>query len=425
MKSKWKKVLSLLMSCVLLIGCIPVLSGCGSKKDENTVKVGICLPLTGDSAKSGQEFQDAATLALEECDYKAGDYTIDVVWVDVTSDPEKGTLALEQAIVKDQIDVALLNWNSSVAIACMDVVAKYKIPWYFGLAASDEVDIKLNSDEKYNYYMCKGWPSFSLLVGTFSEFVDNLIETGKWTPETKNLALFGDDTDAGYSVAATIKTGFEDIGFTTVYEDYFALNSTDMYAPLTKIKEAGANVLCGEMCNPACSSAILKTQRELNMNNLTLARSLTDSAGWYELCGEASDYVFDMNPKLTSERALKFIDEFSAKYGYEPAASCGGLVYDYTRFFCDIVKACGEKYGEVNSETLYTYGVEDMYNGSLSFTDGVTCQNYVYSQESKPNPVIGSGYYEFPVIQLYEGESYVVWPESVAEAEVRIPDYAK
>lgn len=412
-------VLAMLMSC--LAGC-----GGGGASDENTVKIGFCLPLTGDSARSGQEFKDAAELAFEEVNYMAGDIKLDVVWVDLTSDPEKGCLALEQAIVKDGIQVALLNWNSSVALACMDVVAKYNIPWYFGLGAANTIREKCASDEKYsNTYVCAGWPDFSLLVSTFPDFVNYLVESGTWAPSGTKLALYGDDTDAGYSVAATVKAGMEGHGFTTVYEDYYPLNTTDMYAAMTKIKESGANVLVGEMCNPACSSAILKTAREVNFNGLVLARSLTDSASWYELCESSSDYVFDMTPKLTSERALKFVADFSAKYGYEPGASCGGLVYDYSRFFVEVVKACKEKYDAVNSETLLQFAHEVMYNGGLSFTDGVTCANYVYSQDSKPDCVVGTGYYEFPVVQLYEGNSYVVWPLDVAEAEVRIPDYAK
>jgi hypothetical protein len=41
-------------------------------------------------------------------------------WIDSQSDPGAAVEANEQAIVEDGIQAAILNWHSSVAVACMD-----------------------------------------------------------------------------------------------------------------------------------------------------------------------------------------------------------------------------------------------------------------------------------------------------------------
>lgn len=433
LRKSLKKAVSIGVAMVCLLTCIPVMNGCGNKKtagvDANGDKVlrfGVATPLTGDSAKAGQEFRDAAQVALEEAGYKAGGYKLEVTYVDVTNDPEKATLALEQSIVKDKLDAVILNWNSSCAVAMMDVVAKYKIPYFFGLGATTAIDEKIASDpEKYSYYICKGWASPQNLTESYYLFIKELIEKGEFNPRNKKFATYNDDTDFGHVFGPSTIKNFESIGWECVYEDYFALNTTDMYAAITKIKESDASLFVGCFNNPASSAAFLKQAKELNLNCLIVCDSITENADWYELTGETSDYIFDSRPKLTSEKALKFVDTFKEKYGYEPSATAGGQVYDYTRFFVDIVAATEEKYGEANSETLYQFGREVLMKGGIEFTDGVMCDCYKYDEESDPNPIVKEGYYIYPMLQLIDGEMKVVWPENVKETDAVIPDYAK
>ena len=46
--------------------------------------------MTGESAKAGKEIQDTVTLAFEEVGNKVGSYTIELDFVDATSDADKG-----------------------------------------------------------------------------------------------------------------------------------------------------------------------------------------------------------------------------------------------------------------------------------------------------------------------------------------------
>ena len=100
---------------------------------DSTFRLGILGPFTGPTESTGAEFKGAATMALDTLDWQIGDYKIDAVWIDSQSDPDTAVEAYEQAIVEDGIQAAILNWHSSVAVACMDVAAHYQIPHIFPL----------------------------------------------------------------------------------------------------------------------------------------------------------------------------------------------------------------------------------------------------------------------------------------------------
>ena len=390
---------------------------------SRVLKVGACAPLTGESAKAGQEFRDACELAMEEAGYTAGSYTIDLEFVDVTSDPEKGSLALEQAIVQKGLQVILFNWNSSVAVALMDVAAKYQIPYFFGLGATDVIVEKWKENpDTYSYYMAKGWPSPSTLTVAYSEFVEDIVADGRFAPRNKKIGIMADDSDFGRSFGESMKTNFGAHGWEIAVEDYVALSATDAYAMLAKMKEADCSIILGSLTVPAMSAAFIKQAEELGVKAFIFCDGYVEDSTWYERTGPASDYVCVCNPKLTKDSALEFKAKFEDKYGYSPSASVGGQIYDYSRFFLKIAAETESRYdGVVDTDTLYKFGTEVLMKGDFPYTDSILQDCIVY-QDGELDPVIGQGYYVFPMTQCFEGQINVVWPDSMKETDLVVPE---
>lgn len=418
-----------LIVMVLVLAAALLFTGCGSKEaakeDVKTLTVGVDLPLTGPSAKAGKEFQDTVTMAFEEVGYKIGDYEVKLVWIDDQADPQKGTAAYEQAVVRDKIDVGILNWNSSVAVALMETVAKYQIPHFFGMGAAGTINEKWLSDEKYRYWINKGWAMPDKMTQAYVDTIMQAIEQGHWTPRNKKLAIYGDDTDWGRSYGESMKKRFAEAGWEVVSEDYTRLGETDMYPLLTKMKSLDVSLIAGTISSPPSIAAFIKQAREVNLNALMICDALGETADFYSLTGDASDYVLDNRPVFVSERALKFAADFKAKYGYEPSPAAGGQVYDYTRFFIKVANECLKEYGNLDKENLYKFAQERLMTGQITFTDGVVAEQYKYTSESAPDPVVGEGYYIFPVVQYFGGKATVIWPDSQKTGDIQIPDYAK
>ena len=118
--------------------------------EEKILKLGLEGPFTGGNARVGEEFLDAATMAFDKVNWQIGDSKVEIVKIE--NESERATRAYEEAIVRDGIQVGLINWHSSVAVALMEVAANHKIPHFFGFGATGLVYKKyLSVPEKYSH----------------------------------------------------------------------------------------------------------------------------------------------------------------------------------------------------------------------------------------------------------------------------------
>ena len=126
----------------ILLSCLALTLFASPSMATKTLKVGVLGPFTGPSAKTGSEFKASVETALDKIGYQIGDYKLEIVWIDSQSDPAKATNAYAEAVERKGIECAMQNWHSSVAVACMDVAAQYKIPHWFGFGATEVVNEK-------------------------------------------------------------------------------------------------------------------------------------------------------------------------------------------------------------------------------------------------------------------------------------------
>ncbi len=387
---------------------------------EKVFKVGVLGPFTGAQAKVGAEFKASVDLALEEIGYKIGDYKVEPVWIDSQMDPAKAVGAYEEAIEAKNITAGVLNWQSSVAVAVMDVVAKHKVPHIFGFGATGLVNEKYHSDrEKYEYWSCKGWPVPAKLMKGYVSCIEESIEKGDWQPEKKVAAIYGEDTDWGRNAGSALKTLFEEAGWQVISEDYFPVNQSDFYPLLGKYRKQGVALLAGT-CNYPAMGALIKQSREVGIKAAMIADGLGWVGNWYEMSGAGSNGVIDMIPLLATSEAKAWAKTVEEKFGFKPSPSSGGLSYDGFRFFIKIARRALEKHGELTRESMFEVIRSEVNTGQLSFTreDGaIIMTSYTYTADSAPDPLLGREGYFFPVIQYENGVGHVVYPEVIKERD--------
>jgi branched-chain amino acid transport system substrate-binding protein len=409
---------SLLSICALLAACggastpVPATTAPDAPPAAKVIKIGVEGPFTGPSARTGEEFKGSVQMAFEAIDYQVGDYKIELVWIDDQSDPEKGTRAYEEAIVGQGIVAGFLGWHSSVAVAQMEVTAKHQVPHFFAMGATGVVNEKFNSDpDKYGYWMTKGWPDPSKLSIAYVNTLEDAITAGTWTPSSKTVAIWGEDTDWGRSFGGAIMSQFEAAGWTIVSEDYFAKEQTDFQAVLNRYKDEGVPVLAGTSTIPPSISAFVKQADEAGLDSLIIADGLGWVGEWYSLTGPSSNFVVDQIPGWTTPEAKAFAANFEAKWGITPSPSAAGLSYDFANYFIKILQTALADHGELTSQSIYQTGRDKVWTGQLSYADGIVMSEYKYSPDSIPDPMVGKGYYVFPVLQYHDGSSSVIWPD--------------
>ena len=417
----------ILLSVALMVSAV----GCGAKKESATsdsaadggkvIKVGMLGPFTGPSARVGEEFKNATDMAFSAIDYKVGDYTIEFVYADSESDAEKAARAYERVITQDKVDVGFMDWHSWVSVSCMEIAAKYKIPHFFSFGAGVDINNKYNSDpEKYKYWVGKGWPLPEKLTAGYVETVIDAINDGLWEPANRNFAVYGVDQDWGRQFGDAVKSQFEAAGWTCVAEEWVQLGETEFYPLLNKIKSKEASLLIGTMSDPPAVSSFIKQSKEVNLDSLIICDGVGWVGEWYELTGDASNYIIDQIPQWATPEAKAFAEDFKTKFGTDPGPSTAGMCYDLANYFIKVLQTTLDTYGEITTETLTKCAEELVITGELTYTDGIIHSEYKYTPETFPDPVVGSGYYMFPVIQYMDGGTNVVWPADQKDSELQI-----
>jgi branched-chain amino acid transport system substrate-binding protein len=385
-----------------------------------TFKLGVLGPFSGPSARTGEEFKASATMALEEIESQIGPYSIEPVWIDSQSDPAKASQAYEQAVVQDEIDAGVLNWHSSVAVSVMQITAKHQVPHFFGFGATEVVNETFNQDpEKFGYWMFKGWPTPKKLSISYVQALEDAIETGTWEPEERTVGIYGEDTDWGRSFGGAIKGQFEEAGWEIVSEEYFSLDQTDFVPLLNKLNEQNPAVIAGTSTAAPSISAFIKQADEVGLESLIIADGLGWVGEWYDLTGESSNYVLDQIPGWATAEGKEYAAQFEERWGITPSPSSGGLSYDGMKFFLAVAQDAYEEYGELNSEVIYNFVKDNVWTGDWTFTDGIVMNEYATNMDVVPDPVVGKGYYIFPVLQYFDGEGKVVYPPEWAEQDLQ------
>jgi len=394
--------------------------------EEEVFKIGILGPHTGPSSRVGEELWGGGVMGFEEIGNRIGHYKIELVKVDSESDPEKATRAYEEAIVRQDLDMAMMSWHSSVAVACMEVSGKHEFLHFIPGGATEVINEKYESDpDRFSWWIGKNWPVPSKLSSAYVSTLEDAIEKGLWSPETRTAVVYGEDTDWGRSFGKAIRGQLEDAGWEIVSEDYFGLDEVEFYPLLKKWEADNVALLAGTSTSPPSISSLIKQAREVELEALIIADGLGWVGEWYDLTGDSSDYVLDQIPQWTTDEARAFRDEFEERFGFQPSPSAAGLAsYDVVGFFVQIASEVYEEHGQLNGDLLHEAIWDKIRADQFTYADAIIMNEYKFSEESFPDPVVGQDYYIFPVIQYFGGESNLVWPDDWKDADLQIPSWA-
>lgn len=328
-----------LLAVVITVGLVLAIAGCAAKETatpeptkpsetkeaaEDVFKLGIMGPFTGPSESTGKEFKGAATMAFDAINWQIGQYRIEPVWIDSQSDPDKATQAYQQA-VQEGIQAGVLNWHSSVALACMEVAAEHKIPHIFPFGATEVINEKFHSDPaKYGYWMNKGWPVPAKLTVAYVQAVEDAIAQGIWAPDEKTVAVCGENTHWGRSFGKAIKEQLEAEGWTTVDEEYFDLNEVQFYPLLNKFKAMDVALIAVTDTSLLSFAAFINQADEVGLESLIIADGLGWFGEWYEMTGDSSNYVIDQIPGWATVEGQTFAKAFEERWGTKPSPSAAG-----------------------------------------------------------------------------------------------------
>ncbi len=410
---------SLGLGAILILS--PACAGSSSTNESKVFKVGFSAPFTGPLARTGTEFKGSIQLALKRINSKIGPYQIQPIYVDETSDAAQASSDLEQAIGAQGIQAGALQWLSADAITMMDVANRHKIPWFFGFGASGTINdkfLKVNSADRY--WMTKGWPVPTTLVPVYADALNSFVQAGKYGPATKLVAFAIEDNQYGRDSAGALKAKFEQYGWQVANEDFFPIGTTDNLALLRKDQAKGVSVLFLQAEADAMTST-LKQAQQIGFKGLIIGDGLSYVPSFYDKAGPAADYALDQSPAFQSTSAsTQFQADFKQLVGFAPSPSAGGLSYDWTNFFLTILQRTYDKYGSLTSDNVHKVGMDEVWTGKLTYTDGIVMKRYQFSSGTIPDMVLGQNDFVFTIVQYFQGNPVTIYPDYAKTADLKV-----
>jgi branched-chain amino acid transport system substrate-binding protein len=133
-----KSHLAVLAAVLLLAAPSAALAQAGSK---GTVKVGVLLPLTGNTAWAGKTNRIAAAIAAEEVNAQdlAGGYKVELVFGDSQCEPRAAHDQAQRLISQEKVQLLIGEWCSSASIAVAQVANDEKIPLLVNISTADQI----------------------------------------------------------------------------------------------------------------------------------------------------------------------------------------------------------------------------------------------------------------------------------------------
>ncbi|HXB54616.1 MAG TPA: amino acid ABC transporter substrate-binding protein [Vicinamibacteria bacterium] len=289
MPSKPKSV-----SAPLLLAALCAFSGAspaGGAPEDQTIRIGAVLPVTGKESKIGSAYKQATEFAIREIndgggiDLGARKFKVDLTLLDDTSDPAKSAQLVEQLITQ-KVHAVIGGYGSQLVQAQSVMPERYGVPFLAGGAGARSI------------YGRSKWVFGTLspvdvLASTQMDFLDALVGAGRLRKPVK-IALVTENTEHGKDYAQ----GVQDFirahpgEFVVALEESFELYTPDFKPLLSRVAGARADVLMADAhLEDYIAMHRAYTQMGLYHQMVTYGARGADAAARKAL-GSATDYVF-------------------------------------------------------------------------------------------------------------------------------------
>ncbi len=315
---KFKKLLSVMAVSALAMG---LFTGCGGEEkaaDQNVVKVGVFLPLTGDNAAGGELELRGIKLANQLHPEVLGK-KVELVVADSKSDKAEAASVAARLIEKDKVSVLVGSYGSSLSMAAGNIVKENKVPavgtsctnpqvtanndYYFRACFIDPFQGKVMAE----YAHQNGFKKVAIVQEVSNDYSVGL---AKFFRE-EFVKLTGDENSI--VDVANYQTGDKD--FTAILTNIKALNPDAVFAP----------------GNFTESALLVKQARQLGIDAQFMGGDTWETqefidVGGKDVEGVALSTAFDRE-KASTEEAKKFLDAYTKEYNGEPSALTA-MAYD-------------------------------------------------------------------------------------------------
>lgn len=287
-----------------------------STNEEEVVKIGAILPLSGDAAVYGKSLKNGMDLALAEFQQNDADKKdFQIIYEDSKADPKLAVSAFQKLSSIDNCKIVLGGFSSSEVLSMAPIAEKNKVVLVSPTASSPSIT-------SAGDYIFRTTPSDNFDGEIMAKFAYNELSL-------KDVALLYVNNDYGLGISKVFINKFENYGGNVVIQKSFETNTKDFRTLLISIKDSKPDglyiIATSELGN------ILKQKTELGLKIKIFTVGLVENPKVIEIAGKGADSVFYSYPSFqvnsANEIVQKFVTDYKNKYGNNPDV-LGAYGYD-------------------------------------------------------------------------------------------------
>ncbi len=319
--------ISILIIIIVIIGVIFIIQNNQIDENQEPIKIGAILPLTGKAAGYGESSKAALELALEEINKEGGvkGRNIEIIYEDTQGQPQIGVNTVNKLITLDGLKVILGPAMSSVTLAVAPIAEENKV---ILMTVSSSPDITNAGD-----YIFRNREKTNQQSEKMTDFIFNNLKI-------KKIATLYMNDDTGKSHHLTLVENFEKLGGTVLISETYEPGALDFKTQLTKIKVLNPKVI-HLASKPKDVGMILRQAEELGIETQFVGTSGSEGEEVIELAGVVAEGLVYSLPAGDMNRAevAEFYQKYKEKYekGY---IELGALFYDSLKIISQVMNAC-------------------------------------------------------------------------------------
>ena len=297
----------------LLVFLATVLFGSAAAAQDNEIRIGILMPLSGPAARSGQETLEAAKLAYDIVNNGANvplpfakyrgipsknNAKIRLIIEDHGGRPERGAAIAERMITQDKVHLLQGAFHSAVAAPASQVAEKYGIPFVTGGSESPAL-----TERGFKTFFSVT-PTANDIATDFFTFIQDMGREKK--VQLKTLGVIHVNDNWGSSLAQASERMYRQYGFEKLSTISYPAQVSDLRSEVLKLKSDTPDVLLQASFDADAILAVRSYQALAFSPKAILAMGASFATpDFIKALGKNADYAFShtkFDPALIQKR---------------------------------------------------------------------------------------------------------------------------
>jgi len=358
---------------------------------EETVKVGVILPLTGGQAAFGEIEKNSFEMAVEKVNAAGGinGKKLELLFEDDTGKPEVARSAAEKLISKDKVVMLGGGYGSSETFAIAGVAQQNEMPFLVNTGSADKI-----TEQGWDYVFRLNPP-----VSAYPEALESFLTA---VVKPQSCAILYEDSAFGTSGSKNFSANAERLGMKVALMEGYSKGGVDFKPLLVKVKQANPDLVY--MISYVMDASLLMSQ---SMELRVMPKLFVGGAAGFTLpefaknAGKAADMVFSATlwyQTLPYAGATEYYDEYVKRYN-KPTEYHGAEAYAACQVIADTLKRAKSFSRQDVKAALAETDMETVF-GPVKFTS--------YDKKINQNKL------PTYLVQWIDGNLELVWPKEVA-----------